>query len=168
MNEKNEATQTNQPTQTSSRLRHAKTRVMTLRVTDEEHLRYSKAAKWMNLSLSDFFRNALDGSTVTYRSTPKVKKQRNALARHVDRDLLYEINRIGSNMNQIAKALNTINLTDEEVSSRTLLLALIDIESRLETLITQNETASANMVEQAKEAFLALMPEQKKSEDAES
>lgn len=152
-------------TKTSARSPRVKSRVITLRVSDEEYERYSKAAEWMNLSLSNFLRRALDNSEETYRSTPRVQKKRMAPEREINSDLMYAINRIGSNLNQIAKALNTANLSDEEVSSKALLLALLSIEAQLEKVIEQNEAASDEIVQKIKDELLVLLPPEKKKKE---
>lgn len=155
-------------TKTSARSSRVKSRVITLRVSDEEYERYSKAAEWMNLSLSNFLRRALDNSEETYRSTPRVQKKRMAPEREINPELLYAIHRIGSNMNQIAKALNTANLIDEEVSSKALLLALLSIESQLEKMIEQNEAVSDEIVQKIKDELLVLLPPEKKKKEQDS
>lgn len=164
MNENTDAVDVKDPTNKSLYPPRVKSKVITLRVSTEEYDRYSKAAKWMDLSLSNFLRRALDNSEETARSTPRVQKKRVAPEREVNPDLMYAINRIGSNMNQIAKALNTANLTDEEISSKALLLALFSMEARLEKIIEQNEAVSDEIVQKIKAELLVLLPPEREKE----
>ena len=141
-----------------------KSKVITLRVSEDEYFRYTRAADWMGLSLSNFLRSSLDRAEQTQLETPRVRKKRTAPARDINPDLLYAIHRIGSNMNQIAKALNVANLTGDEVSAKDLLLLLFSIEEQLEQIIKQNDLASDEIVQNLKNEILALLPPEKKKE----
>lgn len=112
---------------------------ITVRVAQEDFDRYSAAAKWMGLSLSDFFRHSLNSEALTYRSTPRAKASKRKEQRKVNPELLRELNKMGNNLNQIAKALNKIQLIDGGVSGAELLHELVRIERHHAALIAQNE-----------------------------
>lgn len=138
--------------------------VMRFRVTSDELKRYQDDSIERGFkSISDYFRWALGSENLSDRVTPAPrKKKRIAPEREINPELLYAIHRIGSNLNQIAKALNTANLIDEEVSSKALLLALLSIESQLEKMIEQNEAVSDEIVQKIKDELLVLLPPERK------
>lgn len=142
--------------------------VMRLRVTSDELSSYKAESEKRGFkSISDYFRWALCSENLSERDTPRLKKKKTlAPEREVNPELLYEIHRIGSNLNQIAKALNVANLADEEVSLKELFLLLSTIEKQLEKVIKQNEKASDALVSKLKNELLSLMPVPPKKEEA--
>lgn len=135
-----------------------RTKRIALRVSENEFSALEKKAKKLGVSVSDYIRRSLDNVKESERETPRVRKKRVAPERDVNPDLLYAIHRIGSNMNQIAKALNVANLHDDEVSAKELLLLLFSIEAQLEKVIKQNDQASDELVQKLKNELLTLVP----------
>ena len=145
-----------------------RTKRIALRVSENEFSALEEKAKKLCVSVSDYIRRSLDNVKESERETPRVRKKSVAPERDVNPDLLYAIHRIGSNMNQIAKALNTANLHDDEVSAKELLLLLFSIESQLEKVIKQNDQASDELVQKLKHELLTLVPpKQNKREETE-
>lgn len=143
-----------------------RTKRIALRVSENEFSALDEKAKKLGVSVSDYIRRSLDNVKESERETPRVRKKSVAPERDVNPDLLYAIHRIGSNMNQIAKALNTANLHDDEVSAKELLLLLFSIEAQLEKVIRQNDSASDDLVQKLKHELLSLMPVPPKKEEA--
>ena len=144
-----------------------RTKRIALRVSENEFSALEEKAKKLGVSVSDYIRRSLDNVKESERETPRVRKKSVAPERDVNPDLLYAIHRIGSNMNQIAKALNTANLHDDEVSAKELLLLLFSIEAQLEKVIRQNDSASDDLVQKLKHELLSLMPVPPKKEETE-
>lgn len=71
---------------------------ITIRLTAEEKERLKKSAEAEGLTLSDYVRKRLTG--VRQRRRPQTEEAR------IKREWLYELNRIGVNLNQIARAVN--------------------------------------------------------------
>lgn len=69
--------------------------------TSADHLRISKIAQEENLSLAELIRNRFSATI----ENPPVRKK-SVVYKSTDPKLLYELNRIGTNLNQIAKKLN--------------------------------------------------------------
>ena len=86
----------------------------TIRFTESEIEQIEKKLKEHNLSFSEFARNAILGKKINSKISIK---------------LVYEINKIGNNLNQIAKRVNTLKKIDNEVLTK-----LIDIDKKLEGL----------------------------------
>ena len=142
-----------------------RTKRIALRVSENEFSALEEKAKKLGVSVSDYIRRSLDNVKESERETPRVRKKRVAPEREVNPELLYAIHRIGSNMNQIAKALNTANLHDDEVSAKELLLLLFSIEAQLEKVIKQNDQASDELVQKIKDELLILLPPEKKKKE---
>lgn len=140
--------------------------VMRLRVTSNELSNYKAESEKRGFkSISDYFRWALGSENLTERDTPRLKKKKTlAPEREINPELLYEIHRIGSKLNQIAKALNVANLADEEINLKELFLLLSSIEKQLEKVIEQNEKASDALVNKLENELLSLMPMPPKKE----
>lgn len=149
----------------AERLKSVRDRIMTIRVTEDDYQRYSNAAKWMHLSLSDFFRNALDSGTLTHRSAPKPRKKRPEKVRHVDPELLTAINKIGNNLNQIGKGIQQVRWIGEEISLSAVLLELVKIEHDLAEIIKHSELDLAMFVEQIKQETKALITQELQEEE---
>jgi len=93
-------------------------RMIRIRVTDEEYEAIKKNAP--NGNMSEWLR------TFAFLCKPKKRK-----AKEVNPELLYELNKIGVNLNQIAKAINS----DPDISKQLdLHLILISIDSSLKDL----------------------------------
>lgn len=120
-----------------------RSKVMRLRVTDEEHERYKSDAKTKGFgSVSDYFRWALGSDNLSQRATPKKEKpKRQPAVKELDQNLLREINKIGVNLNQIAHALNLAVAEDGQVEKGDLLIELVKIEQKLNKVLESHNKA---------------------------
>ena len=59
---------------------------------------------------------------------------RRSPALEVRREMLLALARIGNNLNQVARAINTANLTGSKVDAARVLAKLVEIQDRLESL----------------------------------
>lgn len=75
-----------------------KDKLLTMKVTEAEKQKWQEIAKSFKLSLGELIRQKLNGTTPARKVKVKIKQ--------VDPDLLFEINAIGNNLNQIARRLN--------------------------------------------------------------
>ena len=91
---------------------------ITIRLTAEEKERLKKMAEAEGLTISDFVRKRLAG--VRLRRKPQTEE--------VKREWLYELNRIGVNLNQIARA---VNKAMKEAPSEETFTRLVEALSRL-------------------------------------
>lgn len=73
-----------------------------INLTPEDYLRIAKIAAEENLSLAELFRSRLSAKI----ENPPMRKK-SVVYKSTDPKLLYELNRIGTNLNQIAKKLNS-------------------------------------------------------------
>jgi membrane peptidoglycan carboxypeptidase len=86
-----------------------------IRLSEDENLKLNQMLEEHNISFSDYARARL----LKY----KIKT-------NITQDLLYEVNRIGNNLNQIAKKVNSYD--DDAVEQ---LQALVGIEKELKRLV---------------------------------
>jgi len=91
----------------------AKDRRVTIRLTQDEYDKLYQQAKALDITLSQLLRKKILGN-------------RERLATKCDKELLYEINRIGNNLNQIAKHCNINKSVDKLV-----LKSLVEIERKI-------------------------------------
>ena len=94
----------------------AKDKRVTIRFTDDEYNQLKEKADELDISLSTYIRKKTLGN-------------REKISTKCDKELLYEINRIGNNLNQIAKYCNTTKTIDKLV-----LKSLVEIEKKLNDL----------------------------------
>ena len=94
-----------------------KNKRVTIRLTDVEHKNFTKQADELAISLSAFIRFKLNNIN-------KIKTSK------CDKNLVYEINRIGLNLNQIAKYTNS-----KKVLDKIILEQLIQIEKQLNNIL---------------------------------
>ena len=94
-----------------------KNKRVTIRLTDVEHKNFTKQANELGINLSEFIRLKLNNIN-------KIKTSK------CDKNLVYEINRIGLNLNQIAKYTNSKKVLDKLVMEE-----LIQIEKQLNDLL---------------------------------
>lgn len=95
-----------------------KTKLITIKVSEEEKAKWQQIANSNGLSLSDQVREKMNGI--------KIRRKKPML--EVDPCLLREINAIGNNLNQISRRLNGGERFD-------LLSYLVSIEQNLEELV---------------------------------
>lgn len=76
-----------------------KPKLLTMKVDADEKQRWTQIAKDRGVSLSELIRTFLNGEP-----TPKKKRPKQVI--EVDPDLLFELNAIGNNLNQIARRVN--------------------------------------------------------------
>ena len=91
----------------------------------EDFVELEEFAKEKGLSKSDWIRQKI-GLKYEEARQPKME----ILAKSTDPKVLYELNKIGTNLNQIAEYANRNKVLD-----RTILKALISIEDRLKVLL---------------------------------
>jgi len=91
---------------------------LNIRLTKDEKEEITNKFKQVDLSLSEYMRSIL----LSYK--PKIKK-----AKKADSNLLYELNKIGVNLNQIAREKNKNNIEHAE-----LLIALDQIYSEVKKI----------------------------------
>jgi len=113
-----------------------KVRKLTLRLLEEEHERLKQLADEAGLTINDFIRVKL----LKFKP-PKKKPQKDCEEK---RGLLYEIHKIGVNINQIAKLVNWLvkeDLPDEESLKHLERIAdsLENIETALHFLLSEVE-----------------------------
>ncbi len=94
----------------------AKDKRVTIRFTDDEYNQLKAKADELDISLSTYIRKKTLGN-------------RERISTKCDKKLLYEINRIGNNLNQIAKHCNINKSVDKLV-----LKSLVEIEKKLNDL----------------------------------
>lgn len=87
----------------------------TIRFDVNEYMHIENLLRMHSLSFAEFARNAI--------MQKEIKSK-------VDLDLVYEVNRIGNNLNQIAHYVNSNKVIDMQV-----LQMLVDIEKRLNELL---------------------------------
>ena len=85
----------------------------TLRFSQKEYLKISEELQNANVTFSDFARSAI---------------LRKKIILPIEKDLLYELNKIGNNLNQIARAINS----NEKIE---VLKMLVNIESKISELM---------------------------------
>jgi predicted transcriptional regulator len=85
-----------------------------IRISEDENSKLSEMLKEHNLKFSDFARSRILGY--------KIKSK-------IDQSLIFEINKIGNNLNQLAKLANQNKSIEVEV-----LQSLVSIEKKLESL----------------------------------
>ena len=94
-------------------------------VSDYETLK--QTSKDHNLTMSEFIRKSVN-SKIENAPAPKTKK----VYKVADTQLLYELNKIGVNLNQIAKNLNA---KKDDVSNVAILRELVTLEKKLNELL---------------------------------
>ena len=94
----------------------AKDKRVTIRFTDDEYNKVYSSAQELGISLSDYIRRKATGN-------------RERISSKCNKELLYEMNRIGNNLNQIAKHCNINKSVDKLV-----LKSLVEIEKKLNDL----------------------------------
>jgi len=102
------------PTPEGANLEDTKKYKKTIRFTKSEIEQIEKKLKEHNLSFSEFARNAILCKKINSKISIK---------------LVYEINKIGNNLNQVAKRVNTLKRLDQDV-----LGVLIDIDKKMDEL----------------------------------
>ncbi len=95
---------------------------ITIRLTDEELNKIREKAKKEGLTISDLFRQSVLGKSAVRR--------KRKIDCNVVKMLAYEINKIGVNINQIAKRINTTGEIDIQV-----LESLVNIEYTLAEIL---------------------------------
>ena len=96
-----------------------KNKRVTIRLTEDEYKNFTKQADELAISLSEFIRLKLNNIN-------KIKTSK------CDKNLVYEINRIGLNLNQIAKYTNSRKIVDKLVLEQ-----LIAIEKQLNKVLKE-------------------------------
>jgi len=79
-----------------------------------------------DITMSEFIRKSVN-SKIENPPAPKTKK----VYKVADPKLLFELNKIGNNLNQIAKKLNS----NENIGNSTIIQKLVEIEKKLNELI---------------------------------
>ena len=95
-----------------------RTKRVTIRFTPDEYNSLKEKATQFDMTLSDYVRTTL------------LSKREKVRPSKCDKSLVYEINRIGNNLNQIARHCNTTGTVDKLV-----LKELVEIEKKLNELL---------------------------------
>lgn len=90
---------------------------VTIRLTQDEYNKLNNETQKLNMSMSELIRHKILNKKVKVKS--KLSTQ-----------IVYELNRIGNNLNQIAKHCNTTKTIDKLV-----LQQLVDIEKELKKIL---------------------------------
>jgi len=95
-------------------------------LTPEHHQKLTDIAIENNMTVAEYIRKKLD---IDLKEKPRVRKKRtdSVVFNKADPQLIYHLSRIGKNINQIAKHLNSGNSFD-----RAVLALLIDIRNKLD------------------------------------
>ena len=97
-----------------AKLKYDKTHIRkTLRFSDDEFTKIQATLNEHNLTFSEFARSAI------------LKKK---IKTNLTKDLLYEVNKVGNNLNQIAKKVN------QDTDRKNLLIQLIEIQNQLKKI----------------------------------
>jgi hypothetical protein len=100
----------------------AKTKLLTVRTTPEQMSKWKAVAKQNNITLSELIISRLNNTEIC-----------NSIAKNESRKkLLYEIAKIGNNLNQIARSINIAVKKDEQIQ---VLETLAEIEKDLNKLV---------------------------------
>lgn len=94
-------------------------------VSDYEILK--QTSRDNNLTMSEFIRKSVN-SKIENAPAPRTKK----VYKVADHRLLYELNKIGNNLNQIAKSLNS---KKDDISNVAILRELVSLEKKLSELL---------------------------------
>jgi len=95
-----------------------KTKLLTMKVTQEEKEEWQKLAASYNMSLAQFIRNLINNKPI---------ENKKVIYKKADPEIIRAIAGIGNNINQIARRINTNEKID-------VLIQLRNIEKRLEKL----------------------------------
>jgi len=85
----------------------------TIRFSDDEYAKIEKMMNEHNLTFAEFSRGAI---------------LRKKIKTNLSKDMIYEVNKVGNNLNQIAKKLN------QDSDRKNLLLKLIEIQNQLKEI----------------------------------
>jgi len=96
-----------------------KNRQVTIRLTQDEYDKLSQKAEALDITLSQLLRKKISGN-------------REKISTKYDKELLYEINRIGNNLNQLSKHCNITKSIDKLV-----LQSLVEIERKINEIINK-------------------------------
>jgi len=105
-------------------------KLLTLKVSEQEKINWRSAAEERGLNLSDYIRASV-GSEMEGRA-PIIRRKRDIYS--VDPLLLAEINKIGSNLNQIGRWCNTYK---ESAEAEQVLAHLIALERQFSLLMAE-------------------------------
>lgn len=95
-----------------------------INLSPKDHARFSAAAAAENISMAELIRQKI-GAKIEDAPAPKITRP----VKKTDPKLLYEMNRIGNNLNQIARYLNSGGKLD-----KTVLQILVNIEDEMRRL----------------------------------
>lgn len=95
-----------------------------INLSPEDHARFSDAAAAENISMAELIRQKI-GAKIEDAPAPKITRP----VKKADPKLMYEMNRIGNNLNQIARHLNSGGKLD-----KTVLQILVNIEDEMRQL----------------------------------
>ncbi|MBD3806839.1 MobC family plasmid mobilization relaxosome protein [Sulfuricurvum sp.] len=108
----------------------SKPKLFTMKVNETELRRWQKFAKSKGKPLSDIIKMIMRGQELP--ADAPIKKTPKRKYTTVDPNLLFEINAIGNNLNQIARRVNQGDKFD-------VLLLLVAIEKKLERLLNAHQ-----------------------------
>ncbi len=117
---------------------------ISLRTTNYMKVRISEQANLLNLSASEYVRRAVLSALT--KGDKLFNKETGCKIYIIDEKLRRELNRIGSNINQIAYALNVANLNNDNVSLADVFEQLVKFTTELETLKTSISKEAENVL----------------------
>jgi hypothetical protein len=106
-------------------LKLSKYKQVKINLTLSDHAKFSEVAASQNISMAELIRRRI-GAEIENAPAPKSKHTTAAS----DPKLLYELNRIGNNLNQIAKYVNKTKTIDIQV-----LRIMVQIEAEIKQLL---------------------------------
>ena len=96
-------------------------RTISAKVSDEVFDFANKLAQSKNISISELIKQSLTSSKIEMGDVEK---------KAIHRERMYHLNRIGNNLNQIARKLNTNNVIDREILS-----AMVEIQKEIREIV---------------------------------
>jgi hypothetical protein len=130
-----------------------------LRLSPEKLAHWRSQADAANLSLSDWIRDKVDAAEKTGKPTPSRQRETSNFA-SMDPALMGELRRIGNNMNQIGRAMNSANKTGCLVDTAIFTIHLVAAEQEIARLLpalaaAPSLTRSDETVRRTKERYAA-------------
>jgi len=115
----------------------ARAKFVKIRTTDAERDAWQAMADEAGLSLADLIRQRLDQPTLQPPKSDRIQR----VVIEADPDLIRQLSRIGNNMNQLARAVNTAGLEPEDLA--TVLSFLSGVAADLTALREQAQAEAA-------------------------
>lgn len=117
----------------------ARRKFVKIRTTDDERDAWQKLAEDAGLSLADLIRQRLDQPVLQNPKSEKIQR----FTVEADPHLIIQLSRVGNNINQLARAVNTVGLESKDITTVLTFLSKIsaDITAIREQAMTQAKDA---------------------------